>query len=97
MILVRVIVLILWASTVFAQQTSSIGGSVVDASGGVLPGVTVEAASPALILTAGAVVVRATNWHRHHQHRAAVHRHLARRHEGRLRREPAPLRASPRP
>src|SRR5918999_1867284 len=33
----------------FAQQTSSIAGVVRDASGGVLPGVTVEAASPALI------------------------------------------------
>ena len=32
-----------------AQQTSSIAGVVRDASGGVLPGVTVEAASPALI------------------------------------------------
>src|ERR687896_1338720 len=33
----------------FAQQTSSIAGVVRDTSGGVLPGVTVEAASPALI------------------------------------------------
>src|SRR5437879_5140792 len=32
-----------------AQQTSAIAGVVRDASGGVLPGVTVEAASPALI------------------------------------------------
>ena len=30
-------------------QTASIGGQVVDASGGVLPGVTVTASSPALI------------------------------------------------
>ena len=33
----------------FAQQTSAIAGVVRDGSGGVLPGVTVEAASPALI------------------------------------------------
>src|SRR5581483_14209 len=33
----------------FAQQTSGIAGVVKDISGGVLPGVTVEAASPALI------------------------------------------------
>jgi len=32
-----------------AQQTSAIAGIVRDASGGILPGVTVEAASPALI------------------------------------------------
>src|SRR5438309_10984317 len=32
-----------------AQQTSAIAGVVKDTSGGVLPGVTVEAASPALI------------------------------------------------
>ena len=35
--------------TVLAQQTSSISGVVKDSSGAVLPGVTVEAASPALI------------------------------------------------
>ena len=35
--------------TAFAQQTSAIAGVVRDGSGGVLPGVTVEAASPALI------------------------------------------------
>src|SRR5437773_2870824 len=34
---------------VFAQQTSAIAGVVRDTSGGVLPGVTVEAASPVLI------------------------------------------------
>src|SRR4051812_35818589 len=33
----------------FAQQTAGISGVVKDSSGGVLPGVTVEAASPALI------------------------------------------------
>ena len=35
--------------TSWAQQTSNIAGLVRDSSGGVLPGVTVEAASPALI------------------------------------------------
>ena len=39
----------LWPATVSAQQTSGIAGVVRDASGAVLPGVTVEAASPALI------------------------------------------------
>lgn len=47
--LVVLVVALLSASVASAQQTSSIGGVVVDASGGVLPGVTVEAASPALI------------------------------------------------
>src|SRR5215510_5305010 len=37
------------AATAAAQQTSSIAGLVRDASGAVLPGVTVEVASPALI------------------------------------------------
>lgn len=32
-----------------SAQTSTISGTVKDASGGVLPGVTVEASSPALI------------------------------------------------
>ncbi len=39
----------LCAAAASAQQTSSIAGVVKDTSGGVLPGVTVEAASPALI------------------------------------------------
>src|SRR5687767_15814025 len=34
---------------VLSAQTSTISGTVKDASGGVLPGVTVEASSPALI------------------------------------------------
>src|SRR6188768_39105 len=41
------LVVLLLPSTVFAQ--ASLTGTVRDASGGVLPGVTVEAASPALI------------------------------------------------
>ena len=42
-----------------AQQTSAIAGIVRDASGGVLPGVTVEAASPALIEKVRTVVTDA--------------------------------------
>jgi hypothetical protein len=47
-VVVGVAVLTLWP-IVASAQTSSIAGTVKDASGGVLPGVTVEAASPALI------------------------------------------------
>ncbi len=39
----------LWLPALASAQTSTIAGEVRDASGGVLPGVTVEAASPALI------------------------------------------------
>ena len=39
----------LMSGTARAQQASGIAGTVRDSSGGVLPGVTVEAASPALI------------------------------------------------
>ena len=49
---VHVVVLLfifILASAAGAQQTSSIAGLVRDSSGGVLPGVTVEVASPALI------------------------------------------------
>ncbi|MGE3179142.1 MAG: carboxypeptidase-like regulatory domain-containing protein, partial [Vicinamibacterales bacterium] len=41
--------LVLWAASAGAQQSSGIAGVVRDTSGAVLPGVTVEAASPALI------------------------------------------------
>ena len=37
------------SSTVSAQQSASISGIVTDMTGGVLPGVTVEATSPVLI------------------------------------------------
>src|SRR6266496_1567513 len=40
---------LLWAAAAGAQQTSGITGVVKDVSGAVLPGVTVEASSPALI------------------------------------------------
>ncbi|MGE3405093.1 MAG: carboxypeptidase-like regulatory domain-containing protein, partial [Vicinamibacterales bacterium] len=43
-----------------AQSTGTISGIVRDASGGVLPGVTVEAASPALIEKVRTVVTDAT-------------------------------------
>ena len=48
--------LLLWPSTASAQQASGIAGVVRDTSGGVLPGVTVEAASPVLIEKTRAVV-----------------------------------------
>ena len=41
--------ILLLPTAVWAQQASGIAGVVRDTSGGVLPGVTVEAASPALI------------------------------------------------
>jgi len=44
-----VLVFVFATSAAFAQQTSGISGVVKDSSGGVLPGVTVEASSPALI------------------------------------------------
>ena len=51
-----VLALYVWATPVWAQQASSIAGTVRDASGAVLPGVTVEAASPALIQKVRVVV-----------------------------------------
>ena len=41
--------LLLLSSAAWAQQTSSIAGVVRDTTGAILPGVAVEAASPALI------------------------------------------------
>ncbi len=41
--------LVVMPAAVLAQGTASIGGVVRDTSGAVLPGVTVEASSPALI------------------------------------------------
>ena len=48
-ILVVAVVLLALSVTARAQTLASITGVARDASGGVLPGVTVEAASPALI------------------------------------------------
>src|SRR6266550_3051148 len=47
-----------------AQTQASITGAVKDASGGVLPGVTVEAASPALIEKVRSVVTDGTGQYR---------------------------------
>src|SRR5690242_13504056 len=46
---VALVSLLACSSGVWAQQASGIAGVVRDTSGGVLPGVTVEASSPALI------------------------------------------------
>src|SRR3989475_9401023 len=48
----------------FAQQAASIAGQVKDASGAVLPGVTVEASSPALIEKVRSVVTGGTGQYR---------------------------------
>jgi hypothetical protein len=47
---------LLWTPVARAQSSGSIAGVVRDTSGGVLPGVTVEAASPALIERVRSVV-----------------------------------------
>jgi hypothetical protein len=47
--LVILVVLILLPASAFAQSNSNIAGVVKDTSGAVLPGVTVEAASPSMI------------------------------------------------
>ena len=44
-----IVALLVLPATAAAQSTGSIAGLVTDATSGVLPGVTVEAASPALI------------------------------------------------
>ncbi len=74
----------------FAQATASIAGTVVDASGAVLPGVTVEASSPALIEKVRSVVTDGTGQYRIEQlrggtytvdlHAAGVRHRSARRH-----------------
>src|SRR4030088_3582094 len=57
-------VLLLLPSTASAQFSGAITGVAKDASGGVLPGVTVEAASPALIEKVRSVVTDATGQYR---------------------------------
>ena len=53
--------------SVAAQATSTIAGLVTDATGGVLPGVTVEASSPALIEQTRAVVTDGKRPVQHHR------------------------------
>jgi hypothetical protein len=48
-VLTAIAVVALWSGPSFAQSATSIAGTVRDASGAVLPGVTVEVSSPALI------------------------------------------------
>src|SRR5688572_7915320 len=67
MVRVGVVILIslfLLPHPALAQQTSSIAGVVQDVSGGVLPGVTVEAASPALIEKVRTAVTNGTGRYR---------------------------------
>ena len=57
----------------FAQATASIAGTVVDASGALLPGVTVEASSPALIEKVRSVVTDGTGQYRIEQLRGGIY------------------------
>jgi hypothetical protein len=56
-----------------AQATASIAGMVIDASGGVLPGVVVEASSPALIEKVRSVVTDGTGQYRIEQLRGGTY------------------------
>ena len=66
-------VLALLPSAASAQATASIAGAVTDASGAVLPGVTVEAASPALIEKVRTVVTDGAGQYRLEQLRGGVY------------------------
>ena len=57
----------------FAQATASIAGTVVDASGAVLPGVTVEASSPALIEKVRSAITDGTGQYRIEQLRGGTY------------------------
>ena len=61
------------SSSAFAQATASIAGVVRDASGAVLPGVTVEAASPALIEKTRTVVTDGGGLYKIEQLRGGVY------------------------
>src|SRR5688572_21322302 len=73
--LVRVVVTLAWVvllpSAALAQAT--IAGTVVDASGAVLPGVVVEASSPALIEKVRSVVTDGTGQYRIEQLRGGMY------------------------
>ena len=62
--LIVVVALVIFPAIAAAQNLASIAGVVRDASGAVLPGVTVEAASPALLEKMRAVVTDATGQYR---------------------------------
>ena len=64
---------LLFPHNAFAQATASIAGTVVDASGAVLPGVTVEASSPALIEKTRSVVTDGTGQFRIEQLRGGTY------------------------
>src|ERR671913_118286 len=61
---VAAIMIVSSAPLASAQQASGIAGVVKDTSGGVLPGVTVEASSPALIEKVRSVVTDGTGQYR---------------------------------
>jgi hypothetical protein len=59
-ILATVFSVLMLSGVAFAQQDSGISGVVTDSTGGVLPGVTVEVSSPALIEGSRVVVTDGT-------------------------------------
>ena len=63
-VVVASLVLVLLGTPVVVRAQASIAGQVRDASGAVLPGVTVEAASPALIENVRTVVTAGTGQYR---------------------------------
>ena len=69
----RVFVLLALPSTGFAQASASIVGTVRDSSGAILPGVTVEASSPALIERARTTVTDSAGQYRIEQLRSGVY------------------------
>ena len=71
--LAAIAALALLPSIVHAQATASITGVVTDASGAVLPGVTVEASSPALIEKVRSVVTDGSGQYRLEQLRSGVY------------------------
>src|SRR5205809_585229 len=54
------VIVLLYPSALVAQETASIAGTLKDTSGAVLPGVSVEASSPALIEKSRTVVTDAS-------------------------------------
>ena len=73
-IALSVIACVLLTSDAGAQATASIAGTVVDASGAVLPGVTVEASSPALIEKVRIATTDGSGQYRIEQLRGGVYR-----------------------